>query len=667
MRVSDKNSSTFKIKPLAGMLTACLALSTVPAEAGTIFVDSTLDNLIMNDGLCTLREAVISANGDDGGDSGCNDGSGADSIIFDLGVGVTGTVGLQLGQIDIGNNFKYGAITIDRGFNNVTISGSNNSRVFGIGLAQKLTLKGITIEGGKTTGNSSGVTFCESAGVASFTKGGAICTEGSLVLEDSTIRDSSTAGDDADGGAIYAAGNITLINSTISGNRISGASAEGGGIYALGDATLINSTVSDNNGGGSSQNIVGGFHAGESVTLVDSTVSDNVGLGFVSLSRVGVVTLTNSTVSNNHAGFEAAAARVTLTNSIVSSNHRFGGFKVLNSAVVTLTNSTVSDNNRQDLSGEGGGFYVYKGTVTLTNSVVSGNSSDGAGGGFYVGKGTVTLTNSVVSGNSSGERGGGFYVDMESGDVVSLANSTVSGNRTEQNNAGGGGFYIRSGHNSSLALINSTVSGNSTAGENSSGGGFYNQGGGSITLKNSTISGNIANDASAIGDGAHLAGGFAPSTISLNSSILSGNGLDNFSYVTGGGVVTLNVTNSLIGADVVAAINGGNTDNVVNNTPVLVALADNNCIILAGEMGNISCVKTHALGVSSPALDKGAMNGLFLDQRAMPRVSGIAADIGAYELAVPYVVPNPLGECDGIAGINTNDVTCTINKALLLP
>src|SRR4029079_1309846 len=77
-----------------------------------------------------------------------------------------------------------------------------------------------------------------------------------------------------------------------------------------------------------------------------------------------------------------------------------------------------------------GGGILNSGVLTLTNSTVSGNSADQLdqhGGGISnANGGTVALTDSIVSGNSAGGDGGGLFNDA--GGTMTLTNSTVSGN-----------------------------------------------------------------------------------------------------------------------------------------------------------------------------------------------------------------------------------------------
>ena len=128
------------------------------------------------------------------------------------------------------------------------------------------------------------------------------------------------------------------------------------------------------------------------------------------------------------------------------------------------------------LHGNGGGIATT-GTLNLTNSTVWGNTADerdgsccrGIGGGIY-NAGTLTLTNTTVSGNKvfggwddpvlclfppcapylEGGEGGGIYSE---GGVVSLVNSTVSGNTAQD---WGGGVFATG----TLYVTSSTVSGN---------------------------------------------------------------------------------------------------------------------------------------------------------------------------------------------------------------
>ena len=84
------------------------------------------------------------------------------------------------------------------------------------------------------------------------------------------------------------------------------------------------------------------------------------------------------------------------------------GGGIFNDGTLTVTNSTLSGNS----AGWGGGIAnVSSGTVTVKDSTLSGNSaSEDGGGGIANINGTVTVKNSTLSDNSASEDGGGWYL-----------------------------------------------------------------------------------------------------------------------------------------------------------------------------------------------------------------------------------------------------------------
>jgi predicted outer membrane repeat protein len=219
-----------------------------------------------------------------------------------------------------------------------------------------------------------------------------------------------------DGGGILNAGTLTISSTTVSGNT-----AEfGGGIGNTGFLTLIDSTVSDNTALTPQQEGLGGGIGNTGfLTLIDSAVSDNTahksggGIG-----SSGFVQVENSTVSGNI-------------------GHQRGGGIDSSSGTVTLVDSTVSGNTAGFgvFQGFGAGIGESGGTVTLTRSTVSGNTAVTGGGGISF-TGTVTLTNSTVSGNTAGSVGGGGIFNAVQTAVLTLTSSTVSGNTADNGGSG---------------------------------------------------------------------------------------------------------------------------------------------------------------------------------------------------------------------------------------
>ena len=224
-------------------------------------------------------------------------------------------------------------------------------------------------------------------------------------------------------------------------------------------------------------------------------------------------------------------------------------------------------------------FSNSAGTLALSNLTLTGgrtNSDDADGGGIFASSGDVLLTNSTVSGNSTaGSYAGGGGIYSFSGDV-SLTNSTVSQNQTDGYIGYGGGIYSSSGD---VTLTNSTVSGNRTLGINSDGGGIFTSTG-RVTLTNSTVSGNSTIGYASEGGGILTYSG----TVSLSNSTLSGNQTSGF-QAFGGGINTASGTVSLTNSTVTGnRTNGGEASG--GGIYVLVGSVSVSNSIVAGNIVN---------------------------------------------------------------------------------
>ena len=228
-----------------------------------------------------------------------------------------------------------------------------------------------------------------------------------VTLTNVIIRDNAPG--NVYGGGILNDGKLTLVNSTVVGNKTClSCSKHGGGVYnsATGILTVINSTVRNNIAG--YYGYGGGIHNSGAATITDSSVTDNVstdrrGGG---INNDGAMTITRSTVSGNEAQLQGGGIHSTGT--------------------IDMTSSTVSGN--ESVSDDGGGIY-NTGTLKLTNSTVSGNTSKFDDGGGISNGGTALLINSTVTANKSGtgttDKGGG--IDNFNG-AVRLTNTILAGN-----------------------------------------------------------------------------------------------------------------------------------------------------------------------------------------------------------------------------------------------
>lgn len=283
---------------------AITAVFTPLVHADTITVTTTADE-VNNDGDCSLREAILAANGDTAVDA-CTAGSGADVITlppgtYTLSLAGAGENAAQTGDLDLTAN-----ITINGGgMNNSIIDGADLDRIFEVHSGAEVTINDLTMRNGSTT------------------SGGGISVLGTLTLNNSRVTDNTATGV---GGGISANGTVTVIRSRIDGNQASG----GGGIY-LGfyPVTVINSEISGNTatGGG------GGISSSGILNVVNSTVSGNS----AGVSGGGLYTvesnnnhLYNVTISNNTADSDSndsgdggglfALGGTTATNTLIGGN-----------------------------------------------------------------------------------------------------------------------------------------------------------------------------------------------------------------------------------------------------------------------------------------------------------------------------------------------------------
>ena len=97
--------------------------------------------------------------------------------------------------------------------------------------------------------------------------------------------------------------------------------------------------------------------------------------------------------------------------------------------LLTLTNSTVSNNS---VTISGGGLYINGGTVNINNSTISSNTANGgtagSGGGIFMRVATLTLTSSTIANNSSFTNGGGIYILSNAASNAAIRNTLIAAN-----------------------------------------------------------------------------------------------------------------------------------------------------------------------------------------------------------------------------------------------
>ncbi len=256
----------------------------------TYLVDSLAD-VVADDDDITLREALQAANTNTAVyDAPAGSTTKVDFIDFDLdlftdgGNPVPGTITLDGPSLEIFDTL--GIHIRGPGAELLTIDANQQSRVFYVDIFAWVSLAGMTITGGSTTGS-----------------GGGIYSDGTIL----EITNCAVTGNSADtGGGVYVGehsgcpclSGLTIANSSIIGNSAN----EGGGIYAdhftVADITnsIVASNAADWCGGGicSCEYVI--------VYVTNTTVAGNVDGG--GIYNDGELTIWNSIVARNDAQFD---------------------------------------------------------------------------------------------------------------------------------------------------------------------------------------------------------------------------------------------------------------------------------------------------------------------------------------------------------------------------
>ncbi len=317
------------------------------AKANIIIVnDPTGDDI--DNGLCSIVEASINAQGGTGGSIDCTEGLFGDTNTISIETDIVLSTGFDPGGL-LGGPFNYavpnsGSVVING--NNHTIerdSGAPEFRIFSFSGGHDIEINDLTISGGDVT--------------SALEDGGAIRTVSllSLTLNNVTLDGNSAV----DGGAIYIEYGLSptileLNDSTLSNNT---SSADGGAIYF------------DNSIGSSGSFIV-------SNSTFDSNTSTDNG-GAVYAFDVADVQITESYFTGNNSSggsdggvfYLAGAMSVSVTDSYFNGNRpsttRGAVFYATEDVAIEVGNSTFNNN----VAGSGGVFYLNNGTeLSVYNS-----------------------------------------------------------------------------------------------------------------------------------------------------------------------------------------------------------------------------------------------------------------------------------------------------------
>ena len=383
---------------LLGLIVALSLFSPAYVALADVTINvSTFSDVIANDGVCSLREAITAANTNtaSGAAAGeCPAGTtGTDTILlpagtYTLGIAGAGENANATGDLDITNK------TVIRGLggaDGTIIDGASLDRVFHVQTSNAVvSLQHLSITHGRSP---DGANATASANPAPGQNGGGIFLDVLAQLAITAVRvTDSRAGDGGDGfpdtthnwghnggygGGVFVSSSsyFTMTDSAVRGNGAGdagigvgtsgtcsgGNGGRGGGLYVdlTGRATVNGSTIAGNRGGN------GGARGGPSCG------PDGYGGSGGGAFSIGFLTLNNSTVSTNRTGNGGG----TTANPGLG-----GGVAQTTNGALTLNGATISGNSTSNVpfAASGGGIYFSpSATATVKNSVIAGNTNPG--------------------------------------------------------------------------------------------------------------------------------------------------------------------------------------------------------------------------------------------------------------------------------------------------
>ena len=153
------------------------------------------------------------------------------------------------------------------------------------------------------------------------------------------------------------------------------------------------------------------------------------------------------------ADFGEPPLSVTIQGSEISNNTSGGGL-TLDGILpdVEIIETTISGNHNTESGGgiNSSGYYSFA-VLSIRNSTISGNTSEANGGGIH-GVSNLTLQESTVSGNTAQGDGGGIWLNSYSDAVI--VRNTIAGNTA---GGTGGGVFVDSSYSPYYGFGDATV------------------------------------------------------------------------------------------------------------------------------------------------------------------------------------------------------------------
>jgi len=400
-------------------------LMTPLAHAATLNVDpGAKDEATDSDGLCSLREAVLSVNA--GSDQG-----GCTAVVTDA-YGTNDTINLPAETI------RLTVAGLDEGYTGTctvadpcTATNTPDAAVGDLDLMHSVKIMGAGSASTRIEWDPAAVSSATTDRIFHIYTTDGATTNDDVVIDGVTLAygktfevDLGVDPADADfhyylrraGGALAlgAAANVVHINTTLSGSENANSGGLGGSTGGESGATSytlsLNDVVVEDN---SSQGDGGGLYIAAPTTATNVIVRNNTSItnggGFYNEANTNIM---NSTISGNHAEggggvFLTGSNTVNIAGSTLSANRAIGGGAISGRSGVTVNvvNSTLSGNLGEDV---GAGFYANGPSslrfVTIANNI-AGADAPAAGSGlntFPSGSVSISLQDVLLHGNKKG-------------------------------------------------------------------------------------------------------------------------------------------------------------------------------------------------------------------------------------------------------------------------
>ena len=645
----ERGPGSSPVRTILSVTLAALLLGAATASGATLVVNTTTDDVTPHDGLCSLRKAVASVDTPGTPSPDCATPSATGNTIVLGATGSTGATGPVVYALTIKptgpDDNTTGDLDIAAGVSNLTIEGPAagaatidasglSDRALSIAAGASVTITGVTISGGHAPNGPPDLNSDGATGAAGAV-GGGILNAGTLTVTSATISGNSAG----NGGS---AGFATM---TIRGG-LGGAGGAGGGIFNTGSLTLTGVTITGNHAGAAGT-------GGVSTTIFEPAGASGAGGGGGGIASSGDVTVTDSTISGNFAGDGAGggdglsgatpgnggpggsgggilstAAGLTVAGSTITTNHAGAGG---NGPMAMSDGTDAPAGGAGGCGGDGGGIDAASPTPsTIISSTFSGNQAGAGGSGGF---GAIApMFGGAGGAGCAGGSGGGL---ANAYTTTTIANSTFTANFAGPGGAGGSGGLAAGGGGEG--------GGGGAGGAGGSGGGIVITGAGQSTMLAAT---DFENGIGAPGAGG--AGGLGESggvTGATGTAGPSGSGGGVATEIPGKfclfpiGCPRIAITDSIDASNAGSncfgdQIDGGDdlsfgdtTCPGGNGDPKLGPLRDNGGPAPTSDLGPGSAAidGVPATGAGCPATD----------ERGLPRPSGTACDIGAFELTPP--------------------------------